>query len=194
MNSDLRHKARLRGRTIGAKIKEARSALSMGQAELAAILGVSIPIISEWENGRKSPSVERRNSIADALQVPVEELFAPGPVYEIPNISGSQNLSGIYISTLEDVVKEYAYILGSIDGAANAYLSNIDSEVSEIRKLLETKDHYLSTELIQLRLKFVEKMTDFLRKRIAEISESASAIITRAQSNIRESGKKNLDG
>jgi transcriptional regulator with XRE-family HTH domain len=47
----------------------------MTQLDLAAILGVSGPVISDWENGRTSPQLERLEAIAAGLSKPVSYFF-----------------------------------------------------------------------------------------------------------------------
>ncbi|WP_317214062.1 helix-turn-helix transcriptional regulator [Gluconobacter sp. GP1] len=65
----------MKAKTVGQRIKEARLLRKMGQAELAAALTVSVPTISEWENDKKTPSVERREDICKILDVSMEYIF-----------------------------------------------------------------------------------------------------------------------
>ena len=60
---------------FGARFKSAREQLKMTQLDLAAVLGVSGPVISDWENGRTSPQLERLEAIAAALSKPVSYFF-----------------------------------------------------------------------------------------------------------------------
>lgn len=60
---------------FGARFKTAREELQMTQGELAARLGVSGAVISDWENGKSSPQLERLESIAAGLSKPVSYFF-----------------------------------------------------------------------------------------------------------------------
>ena len=60
---------------FGARFKAAREELQMTQGELASRLGVSGAVISDWENGKSSPQLERLESIAAGLSKPVSYFF-----------------------------------------------------------------------------------------------------------------------
>ncbi|GFE93659.1 helix-turn-helix domain-containing protein [Acetobacter persici] len=59
---------------IGAAIRKARINAGLRQPELAASLGVSVTAVSEWELGKKQPSLVRRQQIAERLCVNPETL------------------------------------------------------------------------------------------------------------------------
>ena len=50
-------------------VKELRKAKDIQQKELAISIGVSRPIVSEWESGKKDPSGERLRKLADFFGV-----------------------------------------------------------------------------------------------------------------------------
>ena len=50
-------------------IRELRKKAGIGQKELADIVGVSIPTVSDWETGKKQPSKERLRKLAEYFQV-----------------------------------------------------------------------------------------------------------------------------
>ena len=52
-------------------VKELRKKKNIQQKELALILNVSQPTISEWESGKKDPSGERLQKLADFFGVDV---------------------------------------------------------------------------------------------------------------------------
>ena len=54
---------------IGSKIKAARKAAHMGQAELGEAIGIGKSSISEWESGKRSPDIDKVKDIAKALNV-----------------------------------------------------------------------------------------------------------------------------
>ena len=59
---------------IGSRIREARNAAKLSQAELAELAEVSPQFISLVENGRKQVSLKVLLCIADALSVPLDQL------------------------------------------------------------------------------------------------------------------------
>ncbi len=65
--------------TIGSRIKAARQAAGLTQADLAAKIGSNhYQIISQYERGTRTPKYETIGKIADALGVPVAKLFGIG--------------------------------------------------------------------------------------------------------------------
>ena len=58
---------------------EKRKEKGMSQEQLAAIVGVSRPFISQLENGEHLPSIKTAKALAKALDSTVDELFADGP-------------------------------------------------------------------------------------------------------------------
>lgn len=65
--------------TTGQRIKSARKAVGITQAELADRLGISYVGVSQWENNLRNPKLETLQRIADALDVPVGELLGATP-------------------------------------------------------------------------------------------------------------------
>ena len=57
------------------RIREARMYQKMTQKDLAEMLGVDVAVISRYENGTVSPSIERIAKIADILSVSVDYLI-----------------------------------------------------------------------------------------------------------------------
>ena len=57
------------------KLKAARAALDMTQADLAAVVGVSRQTIMQLERNRYNPSMLLAYSIARVFDVTIEELF-----------------------------------------------------------------------------------------------------------------------
>ncbi len=55
-------------------LKELRREHRLGQAELAAAIGVSNGIVSLWENGRREPTLSHLVAIADYFQVSLDYL------------------------------------------------------------------------------------------------------------------------
>ena len=59
------------------RIKELREKMGIQQKQLAIDLGVSQPTVSEWESGKKVPSVQSAMKLAEYFQISVSELFVP---------------------------------------------------------------------------------------------------------------------
>ena len=58
------------------RVREKRKALNWSQGQLSIKSGISVPTISEVENGRHIPSVEVALRLAEALYSTVDELFS----------------------------------------------------------------------------------------------------------------------
>ncbi|MDN7354459.1 helix-turn-helix domain-containing protein [Acetobacter senegalensis] len=67
------HQSAIRNQ-VGDAIRQARTEAGMRQPELAKALQVSVTTISEWELGKKLPSLDRRDQIAQALNINIDEL------------------------------------------------------------------------------------------------------------------------
>mgnify|MGYP001499195738 CR=1 FL=1 len=61
---------------VSNRIRELRTERKLTQAELAATLGVTRQTVIAIEQGRYSPSLEMAFQIAQALGVPLDEVFA----------------------------------------------------------------------------------------------------------------------
>ena len=57
------------------RIAIARKAKGMSQKELACELKVSCPTVSDWENGKKNPSISNLQRLAKVLDVSVDYLL-----------------------------------------------------------------------------------------------------------------------
>lgn len=61
--------------TVGENIKRIRRAKGLTQKELGKKLGISQSEIAQRETGRRNPKIETVQKIANALQVPVSEIY-----------------------------------------------------------------------------------------------------------------------
>lgn len=57
------------------RIRDVRTQRGISQTELGLRVGMSEPTINRYENGGRRPSREMFNAIADALGVPLKDLF-----------------------------------------------------------------------------------------------------------------------
>lgn len=76
--------------TTGERIKAARNNAGIKQSELAAKLGVAVITIGQYERGKRQPRIEQLFAIADALNIPVEDLLGIAPENRI--VSSSDKL------------------------------------------------------------------------------------------------------
>lgn len=60
---------------LGARIKELRKRAGLSQDQLAEKVGIEAKYLSRIEVGKRYPSLETLEHIADALQVEMKELF-----------------------------------------------------------------------------------------------------------------------
>lgn len=56
------------------RVKELRTAAGMTQKALADQLGVTVPTVSKWELGQRTPELERVFRMAMIFGVPIEEI------------------------------------------------------------------------------------------------------------------------
>ncbi|AOZ97764.1 helix-turn-helix domain-containing protein [Butyrivibrio hungatei] len=62
-------------KSIGKKIKDARTKKNMTQLELADIVGVSYQAVSNWERGNTMPDITKLPDIAKALELNIADLL-----------------------------------------------------------------------------------------------------------------------
>ncbi|CAK7192533.1 hypothetical protein COMNV_00734 [Commensalibacter sp. Nvir] len=61
--------------TLNERLKTLRLNRNLGQADVAAIVDVSIPTVSEWETGRKNPNRKKLIILADYYGVTLDYLI-----------------------------------------------------------------------------------------------------------------------
>ena len=78
--------------TTGEKIAKARKGAKLTQKELGEKLGVSAQSVAQWENNLRNPKIETLVKIADALNLPLFDLFfADSDDYEFIKMLGLTN-------------------------------------------------------------------------------------------------------
>lgn len=80
-------------------IRELRKSAGMQQKELAAIVGVSVATISDWETQKKNPSGERLKKLAETFNVhPLVVLGVMQPTNGDPDSSVPQTVEARIVS------------------------------------------------------------------------------------------------
>ncbi|MCG2785472.1 MAG: cupin domain-containing protein [Anaerolineae bacterium] len=67
---------------VGNRLRQLREACGVSMRTLATMSGLSANALSMIERGKTSPSVSTLYRLADALEVPVTDFFAPAPTRE----------------------------------------------------------------------------------------------------------------
>ena len=75
-------------------VKELRKKNNIQQKELALIIGVAQPTVSEWETGKKDPSGERLKKLAEFFQVDELEVLGMGRTERYQLSEEAQIISG----------------------------------------------------------------------------------------------------
>ncbi len=97
---------------IGSKIKELRKSQGLTLAELSGKAGVSASFLSQIENGKQTPTVVTLKKIADALKIPVKEVFnLHQETSEYIRRCDDQSLGG-----LQKIYKQINILSGKFDG------------------------------------------------------------------------------
>ncbi len=72
---------------LGNRIREARTRLGLTQDELGGRLGIGKSSISEWEHGKRSPSIDDLTRLAEALSTTPESLMGWQRASTLPHAS-----------------------------------------------------------------------------------------------------------
>ena len=64
-------------RDLGRNVRTARSAAGKSQSEVAEFLDVTFQQVQKYENGKNSIPLDRLVSLADYLEVPLQQFVAP---------------------------------------------------------------------------------------------------------------------
>lgn len=64
---------------IGARLKEARILAGLSQAQVAKILKIPRPSVSEFESGRRRVSADELRALCDTYDVSIEWVLGTGP-------------------------------------------------------------------------------------------------------------------
>ena len=89
--------------TVGKRIKEIRKKKKLTLRELSKKADISISFISDIENGRSNPSLERLKSIAAALDTPVSVLLGESVSDEVSE-KGEEGLFPAWLQSLKPLI------------------------------------------------------------------------------------------
>ncbi len=70
------------------RIKEVAKEKKVSISTLASMIGITQPNLSNIVNGKSKPSLETLEKIADALEIPITELFSKGVSVVCPHCGG----------------------------------------------------------------------------------------------------------
>ena len=106
---------------IGGRIKEQREKAGMTQEELSEAIGLSQNFLSQLENGRRKPSISTVDSIASALNLPIDSFFLFSPGKKTPK---------------KNPMKNYEALIRTLNRKEQSFLSDVLMETaSKLRKL-----------------------------------------------------------
>lgn len=77
---------------VGMRIKQRRNELRLTQDEVAEALGITRQTISNWENGRSYPDIERVIRLSEIYQLSLDELLK-GDVKMVHHLQENTNVN-----------------------------------------------------------------------------------------------------
>lgn len=95
---------------LGARIRDARHARDMTMVQLAELLGVSQPAISQWESGVTPPGRDSLIKLAKILKVPASQLLG-----ELESTAASTR-AGAQVAAMPTDVPVYGVAVGGSNG------------------------------------------------------------------------------
>ncbi len=129
--------------TIGKRIYEIRNEKQLTQKQLADMCGFSQSAVNFWESGKRKPKMEQLQKIADALNVPLQELFKAKinentPVIDLtelevddignyltsifPRLKGARELEEKYMQQAEDFTDDEQLQNEQLEALIDGYL------------------------------------------------------------------------
>lgn len=90
-------------KSIGKKIKDARTKKNMTQLELADIVGVSYQAVSNWERGNTMPDITKLPDIAKALELNIADLLGDNEAANAINKVTSDNDTPLSASEIAEI-------------------------------------------------------------------------------------------
>lgn len=87
---------------LGQRLKEARKHNQLSQKQLAKLLNVSVKVVSNWERGTSTPSIQMCTKLCEALRVSANYLLGLDDDYML-NMNGLPN---VLISAFYRIIRE----------------------------------------------------------------------------------------
>lgn len=94
-------------KSFGQIIRELRKAKELSLRELAKTIGVSAPFLSDVELGRRFPSEKVLSSLAQALNMPLEELRKHDPRFPVEELKRLALSNPLYSVAFRLVIDEH---------------------------------------------------------------------------------------
>ena len=144
---------------VGKKIAHLRKQLNLTQDDLANKLYVSRQLVSKWENGIGTPSIETFVDMSKLFGVSIEEILCTNDKVEIDE---------------ENIFKghERSYIINSIiNGSIEVDITNVLYQMSSLERMLilkAIKSHKLNIKIEDLIPKLTISEQKFLEKEISK--------------------------
>ena len=144
---------------VGKKIAHLRKQLNLTQDDLANKLYVSRQLVSKWENGIGTPSIETFVDMSKLFGVSIEEILCTNDKVEIDE---------------ENIFKghERSYIINSIiNGSIEVDITNVLYQMSSLERMLilkAIKSHKLNVKIEDLIPKLTISEQKFLEKEISK--------------------------
>lgn len=143
--------------TTGEKIRNCRNINNLSQAKLGALLGVSAVMISQYENGKRTPKYETLCRIAEKLNVKPNDLLGDDVIFADDDIlSLFDEVYGKYRDIIEEWTNTKGYDFLEVNG--NVYITTdhgrYEFTEGDIDLLRENINFYLDQELKKKSLKF----------------------------------------
>lgn len=153
--------------TTGERIKQARQAVGMTQADLAKLLDVPFQSISQWERGVRNPKYSTLQRIAEALGVSADSLMENGHV-----LTSSVELAEPIATyeALTKVILEDSKVPAHIKAMIQKFRPN-QEEVKNALFLLSSTAFQAARKITPLLEKLNDKGQLEAKKRIEELAQ-----------------------
>lgn len=136
--------------TFGANIKKIRKERNMTQKDLADILNRSVVTIRKWESGERSPKSYILPNIAEALNIPLSDLYEnnSSDEYDFSQLKHEYKK----LEVIENLLKHFNYVI-------NYTLNKNDEFNIEIKSLISNESKFLTHSEY---LEFINKTKHFI--------------------------------
>ena len=112
---------------ISKKLKLMRKENNLTLKELSTKSGISISFISDIENGRRNPSIEKLKILARALNIPAGEFLKEGTDYLINGGENNNRIFGLNRDS-EDMLNIYGGLNSEEKEKAKTFLKFLHSQ------------------------------------------------------------------